>query len=214
MLFVVFYDPRNLAPHLDYVALHAFDFYTPQRNPKLADYPAPLYELIDRRPDENVDAQVKFWLSNGCPASKIVLGIPTYGRTWNLDEDAKVDAVPPLGLDGPGEPGTWTKDAGLLSYGEICTKIKPLNVPTGPGDLKQVPDPTKKHGVYAYRLPTDSQKGIWIGYENPETAATKADYVKAKGLAGVAIDDLTLDDFKGVCDRNSYSILRAVKSRL
>jgi chitinase len=38
-----------------------FDFYTPERNPKEADYPAPLYELVDRKPDENVDAQVKYW---------------------------------------------------------------------------------------------------------------------------------------------------------
>lgn len=56
-----FYDPRGLAPHLDFIVLQAFDFYTPQRNKKLADFPAPLYELIDRRPDENIDAWVKFW---------------------------------------------------------------------------------------------------------------------------------------------------------
>lgn len=60
-IFLVYYDPRGLAPHVDLVTLHAFDFYTAQRNPKLADFPAPLYDLIDRRPDENADAWVKFW---------------------------------------------------------------------------------------------------------------------------------------------------------
>lgn len=59
--FSVYYDPRGLAPNVDFVTLHAFDFYTPQRNSKLADFPAPLYDLIDRRPDENADAWVKYW---------------------------------------------------------------------------------------------------------------------------------------------------------
>ncbi|CAH1982111.1 unnamed protein product [Acanthoscelides obtectus] len=64
----VYYDPRALSQNLDFIILHAFDFYTPQRNKKLADVPAPLYELIDRRNDENVDAWVKYWYvdkSNG-----------------------------------------------------------------------------------------------------------------------------------------------------
>ncbi|XP_060536626.1 chitinase-like protein Idgf4 [Cylas formicarius] len=213
----VYYSPRELAPHVDFVVLHAFDFYTPQRNPKLADFPSPLYELIDRRSDENVDAWVKYWLSNGFPQNKLVLGIPAYGRTWKLDEDAKVDSVPPEGLHGPGEPGPQTKDAGILSYPEICTKIeKPQDWnPAAPNQFKKIPDSTKRRGSYAYKLPDETDGGgIWIGYEDPESAANKATYVRNKGLAGVAIDDLTLDDFKGVCGPNKYAILRAAVSAL
>lgn len=57
----MYYDPRALAPYLDYVVLQAFDFYTPDRNKKLADFPSPLYELSERRSDENIDAWVKYW---------------------------------------------------------------------------------------------------------------------------------------------------------
>jgi chitinase len=57
----VYYDPRALSPNLDFITLQAFDFYTPKRNPKEADYPAPLYELIDRKFDENADYQVRYW---------------------------------------------------------------------------------------------------------------------------------------------------------
>lgn len=39
----------------------AFDYYTPKRNPKEADYPAPLYPLIDRKADENGDTVVRYW---------------------------------------------------------------------------------------------------------------------------------------------------------
>lgn len=58
---IVYYDARGLAPYVDFINLLAFDFYTPERNPKEADYPAPLYELIDRKQDENIDVQVSYW---------------------------------------------------------------------------------------------------------------------------------------------------------
>ncbi|XP_030758347.1 chitinase-like protein Idgf4 isoform X2 [Sitophilus oryzae] len=214
----VYYDPRALAPHVDFVSLHAFDFYTPQRNPKLADFPAPLYDLIDRRPDENVDAWVKYWLSNGFPANKLILGIPTYGRTWKLDDDAKVDNVPPEGLDGAGDPGPLTKDAGILSYPEICVRVQGAgNV--SPQGYRKIVDVTKRRGSYAYKLPDEEkdEDGIWIGYEDPESAASKAAYVKNKGLGGIAIDDLTLDDFRGTCSRDrfdKYAILKAAVAGL
>lgn len=54
-------DGRALNQHVDFVNLWAFDYYNPKRNPKEADYPAPLYELIDRKNYENGDALVKSW---------------------------------------------------------------------------------------------------------------------------------------------------------
>ncbi|XP_076269529.1 chitinase-like protein Idgf4 [Rhynchophorus ferrugineus] len=211
----VYYDPRAIAPNTDFVILHAFDFYTPERNPKLADFPAPLYDLIDRRPDENVDSWVKYWLGKGFPANKLILGIPTYGRTWKLDEDAKIDTVPPEGLDGAGPPGPQTKDAGILSYPEICVRVQGGgNV--SPQGYRKIVDVTKRRGSYAYKLPNPDtdEEGIWIGYEDPDSATNKATYVRNKGLAGIALDDLTLDDFRGVCTRDKYSILKAAVAGL
>ncbi|XP_050306762.1 chitinase-like protein Idgf4 [Anthonomus grandis grandis] len=212
----VYYDPRALAPNVDFVTLHAFDFYTPQRNPKLADFPSPLYDLIDRRPDENVDAWVKYWLSNGFPQNKLVIGIPSYGRTWKLEDGAKVDTVPPEGLDGAGSPGPLTKDAGILSYPEICVKVQGGTGNVSPQGYRKIQDSTNRRGSYAYKLPDEekNEEGVWIAYEDPAAAANKATYVRNKGLAGIAVDDLTLDDFKGVCSNHQYSILRAAVAAL
>ncbi|KAJ8973488.1 hypothetical protein NQ317_018761 [Molorchus minor] len=204
----VYYDPRALAPHLDLIVLHAFDFYTPQRNKKLADFPAPLYELADRRSDENVDAWVRYWVSNG---------IPTYGRTWKLKSDTSIDNIPITDLEAPGDPGPFTKEAGLLSYPEICTKLGATQQLKGrsSAELQKVPDPTGRRGPYAYHIPGDNEdNGIWVGYEDTESAANKATYAKNKGLAGIAIDDLTLDDFRGICGHNKYGILVAAASAL
>ncbi|KAJ8964208.1 hypothetical protein NQ317_007845, partial [Molorchus minor] len=212
----VYYDPRQIAPHVDFVILHAYDFYTPQRNPKEADYPAPLYELIDRKVDENGDFQVRYWLQHGCPNNKLIFGIPTYGRAWKMDDDSGITGVPPLTIDGPAEAGPYTNEAGLLSYPEVCTKIAtPNEIKAGYlGKLRKVNDPTRRYGTYAYRLPKDDKEGIWVAFEDPDTAGQKASYVKAKGLGGVAIVDITLDDFRGLCTGDKYPLLRAAKFRL
>lgn len=78
------------------------------------------------------------------------MGIPTYSRTWKLEEDTKIDEFPIIeNLDGPGDPGPLTKEAGLLSYPEICNKIEnpaqSIKAPT-PDKFKKVTDITKKKG--------------------------------------------------------------------
>lgn len=84
--------------YLDFVVLGSFDFYTPERNPKEADFAAPLYPLSERNPDLNVDSQVTYWLNNRAPATKVVVGIPTFGRAWELDSESGLTGVPPLNV--------------------------------------------------------------------------------------------------------------------
>ncbi|KAJ3656208.1 hypothetical protein Zmor_015303 [Zophobas morio] len=210
----VYYDPRALSPNLEYVVLDAFDFYTPERNPKEADYPAPLYELVDRKPDENVDAQVRYWLSNGAPSNKVILGIPTYGRAWTMDDESDINGIPPLHIDGAAEPGPWTKHAGLLSYPEVCSLLSnPDNTKQAKHlQVKRIPDPSKRKGSYVFRIVDENNNGgFWVGYEDSDTVGYKASYAKAKGLGGVAMVDLSLDDFKGTCGRDKYDLLRVAK---
>lgn len=92
----MFYDIAGLLNHIDYVNLATFDVQTPERNPKEADYPAPLNEGNERDPWSNVNYQVNYWLQQNTPATKINVGIPTYGRAWKLTSDSGVTGVPPL----------------------------------------------------------------------------------------------------------------------
>ncbi|XP_066141892.1 chitinase-like protein Idgf4 isoform X1 [Euwallacea fornicatus] len=229
----VYFDPRQLSPNVDFVTLQAFDYRTPDRNPKELDFPAPLYELLDRKYDENVDYQVRYWLSHGLPANKLILGIPTFGRAWKLNADSGLTGVPPLETDGPADPSQYTNKAGLLSYPEICNKIaNAKEIQAGYlGKLRKVNDPTKRYeqeyeywnvsdvtnryGSYAFRLPdSNGENGIWVGFEDPDTAGNKASYAKAKGLGGIALLDITLDDFRGTCTSDHFPLLRASKYRL
>nr|CAI5860195.1 unnamed protein product [Callosobruchus analis] len=165
---------------------------------------------------------MKMWmpgLSNGAPANKLVLGIPAYGRTWHLDPESNVEELPVTGLEGPGAPGPQTKEAGLLSYPEICTKVENVKGVKGgntQSQFKKISD-SRRQGVYAYHKPTENEEekeGVWIGYEDPESAANKALYAKSKGLGGIAVDDITLDDFRGVCGHSRFAILKSAVNAL
>ncbi|KAG8288178.1 hypothetical protein J6590_023543 [Homalodisca vitripennis] len=213
-----YYDVRNLAPQVDFVNLWTFDFRTPKRSKVQADYSAPLYYMYDRNPQQNADAHVTWWTSNGCDPSKLNLGIPTFGRSWELTTESPISGVPPLLADGAGDEGTYSKIKGTLAYYETCTRVvSPTNARAPSTLLRRVTDPTKRLGTYAYRLPQkdkDEEEGFWLSYEEPETAAYKAAYAKAKGLGGVVLVDLSLDDARGACDGTKFPILRSAKMNL
>ncbi|XP_030564620.1 chitinase-like protein Idgf4 [Drosophila novamexicana] len=216
----LFYDVPALINNLDYVNLHAYDFQTPVRNPEVADFPAPIYELNERNPEHNINFQVQYWLNNHAPASKINVGIPTYGRVWKLTKDSGLTGLPPVSdADNVGPAGVQTQTAGFYSWPEVCAKLPNQanqHLKGADGPLRKVGDPTKRFGSYAYRSADDKdENGLWVGYEDPDTAAIKASYVKSKGLGGVALVDLSFDDFRGGCTGNEkYPILRAIKYKL
>lgn len=218
-LLPVYYDVPAIINNLDFVVLEAFDFQTFTRNPKEADFPHPLYELNERNPEANVNYQVQYWLTNKAPASKMIVGIPTYGRAWKMIEDSGITGVPPLRTEKEGIiEGPQTKTPGLLSWPEVCSKLpNPSNMHLKGEDapLRKVGDPVKRFGSYAFRLPDkDGNFGMWVGYEDPDMAGNKAGYVRAKGLGGIGIFDLSLDDFRGSCTGDKFPILRAAKYRL
>nr|AXY94732.1 imaginal disc growth factor [Galleria mellonella] len=212
----VYIDVPSIINLVDFINIDAFDYYTPARNPKEADYASPTYTPQNRNPLLNVDAAVTYFLQNSAPTGKIVVGVSTIGRTWKLDSDSEIAGVPPLHADGPGEAGPYTKTEGLLSYPEVCAKLINPNHQKGMRPhLRKVTDPSERFGTYAFRLPDDSgEGGLWVTYEDPDTAGKKANYVKTKRLGGISIVDLSMDDFRGLCNGEKYPILRAAKYRL
>nr|QFZ95586.1 imaginal disc growth factor [Lasiocampa quercus] len=212
----IYYDVPAIINLVDLVNIGAYDYYTPERNPKEADYTSPIYTPQNRNPLLNADAAVNYWLQSGSPSQKLVIALSPVARTWKLDAESEIAGVPPLHADGPGEAGPYTKIEGKLSYPEVCLKlINPTHQKGMRPHLRKVTDPSKRFGTYAFRLPDDGgEGGLWVSYEDPDTAGQKAAYVKSKNLGGVSIMDLSMDDFRGTCTGDKYPILRAAKYRL
>ncbi|XP_039949208.1 chitinase-like protein Idgf1 [Bactrocera neohumeralis] len=213
-----YFDVPKIQNNFEFINLLAFDFLTPTRNPDEADYTAPIYPLTEqnRLPHYNIEYQVDYWLKNQCPGAKINLGIATYGRAWKLTPDSGLSGVPVVAeTDGPAPAGLQSQIAGLLSWPEICAKM-PNNVNADyrgeNAPLRKVTDLEQRYGNYALR-PADEngEHGMWVSYDDPDFAAIKASYVRTKGLGGVALYDLSYDDFRGLCTGLKFPILRAIK---
>jgi chitinase len=60
-------------------------------------------------------------LKLGADRDKLVLGIPTYGRSYTLYNPLATEIGSPA--DGPGEQGDATREKGYLAYYEVCPLI-------------------------------------------------------------------------------------------
>ena len=63
----------------------------------------------------------------GAPAEKIIIGMPTYGRTFTLSDTSKFDIGSPA--TGGGNAGAYTAESGFMAYYEVCNKNQLLLLP-------------------------------------------------------------------------------------
>ena len=67
---------------------------------------------------------MKHWHEAGAPKSKLVMGIPFYGRSFVLTDPTKNKGGADSVSRGDGFGGPFTEEAGFLAYYEICKMIQ------------------------------------------------------------------------------------------
>ncbi|KAG5635930.1 hypothetical protein H0H81_009643 [Sphagnurus paluster] len=149
---------------MDYWSLMAYDYAGPWLN--YTDNQANLFGGI--RTGVNTDMALKRYLSKGATASKITLGMPLYGRTFENTDGLGT------AYDGVG-PGTL--EAGVYSYNTL-----PL---VGAKVFENKTDGSS----YSY----DALKREFVSYDTPNIVKLKAKYIKAQGLAGSMFWELSTD---------------------
>ncbi|KAJ8560772.1 hypothetical protein K7X08_022632 [Anisodus acutangulus] len=119
--------------------------------------------LFDSKSNISTSYGLRSWIKAGALRSKLIMGLPLYGRTWKL-KDPNVHGIgaPAIGL-GPGDEGT-------LTYREI-EKFNEDN------NAKVVYD--------AATVSTYSVAGTsWIGYDDTRSITMKLSYAQALALRG------------------------------
>jgi chitinase len=157
---------------LTFATVQGYDFYGPWgpqtnnqsqlRNP--AANPAPADQKF------SVDGAVQKYLSMGAPASKLVVGVPAYGRGWTNVPNAN------NGLYQNGSAATGTYEAGIEDYDVLKNR---------PGTVYR---DTTNGAMYKYDGTT-----FW-SYDDPTLIQSKGQYVKSLGLGGLMIWSLDGDD--------------------
>lgn len=66
-------------------------------------------------------ACIETWIKKGADPSKLVLGMGTYGRSFTLSNSQNTGLYSPS--TGPGTPGMYTEEAGMLGYNEVFLNL-------------------------------------------------------------------------------------------
>ena len=159
---------NEMAGILDWVNVMTYDFHS---GGTLAGFNSPLYDHGDpTSPRRNLHAAVEAVVARGMPRSKLVAGVPFYGRGWS-----GVEASQP-----------WATGTGSLRVGGYRviadTFLKSADYVRYWDDVAKVP--------WLY----NAGRKEWITYEDPYSIQLKAEYVVAQKLAGAMFWELSNDD--------------------
>ena len=163
-------DWTKITPLLDWINVMTYDMAGDWSD--VTGFNSPLYGTSS---ELSVDATISGLLALGVPANKLLLGAPFYGRGWS---------------------GAGSQNSGL-------------NQP-----YKSIPQGTSEQGSYDYwdlaahyigkyqrfwseaaQVPWlyDAKSGTMISYDDPQSLAGKAEYVRGQGLGGMMVWELSED---------------------
>ncbi|XP_072419241.1 chitinase-3-like protein 1 [Chiloscyllium punctatum] len=177
------FEISKVARNVDFINLVSYGFHGAWD--RFTGHISPLYRgSADKGAyaNSNVNYAAKYWIRNGLPANKMIIGFPTFGRTFTLkSSNASVGSA----AIGPGPPGNYTKEAGFLAYYEICDFLKTATP-------KFIKDQMVSYAV---------KKDVWLGYDNLDSFQTKAQWLKKNKYGGAFVWTIDLDDFHDHCQQ-------------
>ncbi|XP_052685035.1 uncharacterized protein LOC128164955 [Crassostrea angulata] len=188
------YNIPEMSKYLDFISLMAYDLRGGWE--KATGFNAALYKPSADPSDEyNVAFAVDYWLNKGAPKEKLILGLATYGRSFNLQDQNNFGVGAPA--TGSGPQGKYVPENGFLPYYEICER--------------QIQKVGKTYRDLDAQTPFFVQEKLWVGFDDQLSIFTKInDLVIKKQLGGAMIWALDFDDFNNICGYGKYPISRVM----
>jgi chitinase len=147
---------------VDFVNLMTYDFGGPGAGGR-ARHNAALRAAIDDPDALSAERAVRDFLAAGVPAGKLVLGVPFYGRAWEVEGDYGP-------LHAPGKRATALTDTGYHALREL---------PGRDGWLRLWDDAAQAPWLW------HPARRLFVSYEDPRSLRLKTRLVREAGLGGV-----------------------------
>uniref|UniRef100_A0A8D0GTA2 GH18 domain-containing protein n=1 Tax=Sphenodon punctatus TaxID=8508 RepID=A0A8D0GTA2_SPHPU len=181
--------------NLDFMSVMTYDFHGSWAS--TTGHNSPLY----KGPEDSCNSYfsdyiMKYWMDKGVPSEKLIMGFPTYGRTFHLSTGNSGVGAP---ASSGGAAGTYTGEAGILAYFEVCGFLKGATT----------------HWIEAQKVPYAVKDREWVGYDNLKSFEIKTQFLKDNRYGGAMVWTLDMDDFSGTfCGEGSSPLIRKLKTLL
>ncbi|KAL2587718.1 hypothetical protein GLYMA_13G155800v4 [Glycine max] len=152
------YPVDSINENLDWVNVMSYDLNGPWSN-----HTGPPAGLFDPKNNASVSYGLGSWIRGGVIPKKVVMGLPLYGRTWQLLEPNVHGIGAPASGPGPGSNGAMA-----------LFQVLEFNNETG----ANVVCDKETASVYSY------SGSYWVGYDDPKTVAVKVGFAQALSLHG------------------------------
>lgn len=160
-------EPTQMNQYVDYVNVMTYDLHGPWET--LTNFNSPLYSYDPLHPSYiSVSNSINTWINSGFQKSKIVMGVPFYGYIYKAVANVN-----------NGFNQTYS-GASSISYKNVAANY--LNA----AGYNKFYDTNAK-------VPWLFNGSTFISYENEQSMAEKANYIKISGLSGVMIWELSQD---------------------
>uniref|UniRef100_A0A673Z834 chitinase n=1 Tax=Salmo trutta TaxID=8032 RepID=A0A673Z834_SALTR len=190
------YEVAQIASSLDFINVMTYDFHGHWE--RATGHNSPLFRSSH---DSGThyhfnDSAITYWLDNGAPAEKLLMGFPTYGRTYRLTTSNTGLGAP---TNGPADAGPYTRDAGYWSYYEVCSFTSGATI----------------EWIDEQKVPYAVKGSSWVGYDSKESYAAKVQWLKTKNLGGASVWTLDMDDFSGAfCAEGPFPLVNHLRNSL
>ncbi|XP_046974883.1 probable chitinase 2 [Vanessa cardui] len=180
------YDLTHVNYYLDFMHIMTYDYHgawdgvVGANAPIRGQYKDDIY---------SIEYTINYLLSHGLTPSKMVFGLPMYGRTyWFTSRNVKDIIYGETTTKTTGFQGQFSKEDGFMGYNEICLEI------SNKSSL------WTQHWEEHTSTPYIRDEERFITYDNPRSIANKVKFAMDRGLGGFSAWSIVTDDFRGSCD--------------